>query len=197
MLKDLLGGIRVILGSQSPRRKELLAKIGVDFEVIVKETDESYDSNEKPENIVRSIALGKINGFDGREFDGALVITSDTIVVCKGMILGKPVDKEEAFRMLNMLQGCTHEVMTAVAIAYNGEVRTFVENTKVAFDPLTEAEISFYIEQYQPYDKAGAYGIQEWIGFVGVKRLEGSYENVVGLPTARLYKELKEILSNK
>ena len=194
MLNEFLKDIRVVLGSQSPRRKELLAKLGVDFEVIVKETAETYDSDLEPEDIVKNIAMGKIGGFGGREFEDALVITADTIVVCEGEVLGKPVDQQDAFRMLHLLQGRSHEVWTGMAVSYGGRLYTFAEKTSVEFEPLNAAEINYYIAECHPYDKAGAYGIQEWIGFVAVKRLIGSYENVVGLPTARLYKELKKII---
>lgn len=190
---NTLKDIPIILGSQSPRRKELLQKMGFDFQVIVKETDEHFDEQQSPQEIVKHIAVNKILGFDSISFHDALVITADTVVVCRGNILGKPRDEKEAFQMLNQLQGDSHTVLTAVALQYQGKLHSFVEETRVAFYPLSEQEILFYLENYRPFDKAGSYGIQEWIGFIGIKSITGSYENVVGLPTARLYQEMKKL----
>lgn len=194
MLLNRLKDIRVVLGSQSPRRKELLTKMGVSFEIIVKETDEAFDATLPPEEIVTHIAMNKLAGFAGNEFESALVITADTIVVHEKAILNKPANNAEAIAMLTALQGKTHQVMTAVGILYKGQKQSFVETTTVTFAALDLAEIGYYVENYNPMDKAGAYGIQEWIGLVGVEKLTGSFENVVGLPTARLYKELKKIV---
>lgn len=197
MLLDRLKNIRIVLGSQSPRRKELLAKMGVSFEVIVKETDEAFDVTLSPEDIVTHIAMNKLAGFVGGEFESALVITADTIVVNDGVILNKPGADAEAMAMLTALQGKTHQVMTAVGILYKGEKQSFVETTTVTFAALDLAEIGYYVENFKPMDKAGAYGIQEWIGLVGVEKIIGAFENVVGLPTARLYKELKNSITRK
>lgn len=194
MLIEKLKDIRVVLGSQSPRRKDLLASLAVDFQVLVKETDESFDPTLSPEEIVRSIAGNKLSGFETPEFADALVITADTIVVFDGHILGKPSDAQEAADTLIQLQGRGHEVMTAVSLAYKGQRYSFVERTEVSLYPMSLAEIDYYVKHYLPLDKAGSYGIQEWIGLVGIKSIRGSYENVVGLPTARLYQELKNIL---
>lgn len=193
MITDMLKDTRVILGSQSPRRRELLTKMGVDFEVIVKDVLEDYNPSDAPEQIVEGIALKKLRAFNSPEFEDALIITADTIVVHAGRVLGKPSNATAAFHMLRLLQGCCHDVFTAVAFSYAGVTHQFMEKTTVEFVPLTDTEISFYIENYKPYDKAGSYGIQEWIGLVAVKGIEGSYENVIGLPTARLYQELKTI----
>ena len=193
MLAEILKGIPVVLGSQSPRRRDLLAKMGVEFEVIVKETDESFDASQSPIEIVKHIAVQKMKGFDGSTFQDTLVITADTVVVEADRILGKPRDEADAWAMLRALQGGIHTVLTAVAIRYQGEVRVFVEETQVTFYPLSDEEIQFYIARHRPFDKAGAYGIQEWIGFIGIKSIVGSYENVVGLPTAHLYQELKKM----
>lgn len=193
MLIEKFKGVPIILGSQSPRRKELLQKMGFDFQVIVKETDEHFDEQQSPQEVVEHIAVNKIIGFDSVSFHDTLVITADTVVVCQGDILGKPCDEKEAFQMLNKLQGGSHTVLTAVALQYQGKIHSFVEETLVEFYPLSEQEIFFYIENYRPFDKAGSYGIQEWIGFVGIKSITGSYENVVGLPTARLYQEMKKL----
>lgn len=194
MLSNILSGIPIVLGSQSPRRRELLTKMGLTFEVIVNETDESFDASQSPEAIVKHIAVQKIKGFSSEAFKDALVITADTVVVLgERQILGKPKDALEALTMLRKLQGGTHRVMTAVAIQYQGRLSSFVEVTEVTFYALSEAELQFYIKQDRPFDKAGGYGIQEWIGFVGIQSIKGSYENVVGLPTARLYQELKKL----
>lgn len=195
MLIDKLKDIRIVLGSQSPRRKDLLANLAIDFQVLVKETDESFDSSLSPEEIVASIALNKLVAFEMPEFTDALVITADTVVVFDGRILGKPKDVQEAVDTLNVLQGREHQVMTAVALAYKGQQHTFVEMTEVSLYPLSLAEIKYYVENYLPLDKAGSYGIQEWIGLVGIQSIRGSYENVVGLPTARLYQEMSKIVA--
>lgn len=197
MLIETLKEIRVVLGSQSPRRKELLANLGVDFQVLVKDTSEDFNPLDSPMEIVRSIALEKLQAFDLPEFQDSLVITADTVVVHQGQILGKPKDQAEAIRTIRALQANQHEVLTAVAIAYQGKTHTFVETTAVSFYPMTAAEVAYYVEQYLPLDKAGSYGIQEWIGLIGIESIEGSYENVVGLPTARLYQELKTIVREK
>lgn len=194
MLIETLKDILVVLGSQSPRRKELLANLGIDFQVLVKDTAEDFNPLDSPMEIVRSIALKKLQAFDLPEFRDSLVITADTVVVHQGQILGKPKDQAEAIRTITALQANQHEVLTAVAIAYQGKIHTFVETTAVSFYPMTAAEVAYYVEQYLPLDKAGSYGIQEWIGLIGIQSIEGSYENVVGLPTARLYQELKTIV---
>lgn len=193
MVTEIFGDIRVVLGSQSPRRKELLARMAIDFQVVVKETDESYDPSLSSEDIVRHIALAKMDGFEGAEFDDALIITADTVVVFEDRVLGKPVDEDEAIATLLALQGRKHRVLTAVVLKYKGQKHCFVEETVVQFFPLTEEEVSFYVRQYLPLDKAGSYGIQEWIGLIGIQSISGSYENVVGLPTARLYQEMKQL----
>ncbi|WP_270089544.1 Maf family nucleotide pyrophosphatase [Sphingobacterium sp. SYP-B4668] len=192
MLKNL-ENISIVLGSQSPRRSELLKAMGVHFEVVVKTTDESYDEALSPKEIAVAIAEKKASAFQTTEFQDKLVITADTIVVANHLILGKPKDSDAAKEMLSLLSGNTHEVMSAVTLLWKGQVNTFVEVTAVTLNPLTDDEIAYYVNQYQPFDKAGSYGIQEWIGLVGILKLEGTYTNVVGLPTARLYQELKKI----
>ncbi|MDH5827984.1 Maf family nucleotide pyrophosphatase [Sphingobacterium faecium] len=187
----------IILGSQSPRRSQLLSELGLKFEVIVRETDEVVDALLKPIDVVRSIAEKKAAAFLN-DFEHALIITADTIVVTLGQdILGKPKNKEEAFKVLKMLSGTVHEVITAVCILNNQTLTTFSESTEVEFYPLSDEEINFYIDEFQPMDKAGSYGIQEWIGRIGIKSIKGEYTNVVGLPTARLYQELKKIAAHK
>ncbi len=183
--------MKIILTSQSPRRRELLSLMGIPFEVAVREVDESFPIHLDPVAAVRHIAEKKVNPFINiNEATDKLVIAADTIVTIDGQILGKPVDKTHAVDMLMRLSGRKHEVITAVALLYNGNIDVFHEVTEVHFRRLSPEEIDYYIDHYQPFDKAGAYGIQEWIGIVAVDKIVGSYTNVVGLPTARLSKEL-------
>ena len=184
---------QIILGSQSPRRNQLLSELGLKFEVVVRETDEVVDELLKPIAVVKAIATKKAEAFLN-DFEGAVIITADTIVVTSDQkILGKPKSKAEAFHVLKMLSGDIHEVITAVCILEDEKLITFSESTEVEFYPLSDDEINFYIEKYEPFDKAGSYGIQEWIGRIGIKSIKGEYTNVVGLPTARLYQELKKL----
>lgn len=184
---------QIILGSQSPRRSQLLSELGLKFEVVVRETDEVVDALLQPVDVVRAIAEKKAEAFQ-YDFVSALIITADTIVVTAGQdILGKPKTKEEAFQVLKMLSANVHEVITAVCILNSGKLTTFSESTEVEFYPLSDDEINFYIDKFEPFDKAGSYGIQEWIGRMGIKSIKGEYTNVVGLPTARLYQELKKL----
>jgi septum formation protein len=183
----------IILGSQSPRRSQLLSELGLKFEVVVRETDEVVDELLKPIEVVKAIAAKKAAAFLN-DFEGAVIITADTIVVTsEQQILGKPKSKAEAFQVLKMLSGDIHEVITAVCILEKEKLITFSESTEVEFYPLSDDEINFYIDKYEPLDKAGSYGIQEWIGRIGIKSIKGEYTNVVGLPTARLYQELKKL----
>ncbi|WP_286896802.1 MULTISPECIES: Maf family protein [Sphingobacterium] len=192
MLKNLKNRT-IILGSQSPRRKQLLAGLGLTFEVDVRETDEYVDPNLSAAKVVRQIAIRKVEAF--RDKDDCLVICADTIVVSdKGEILGKPKDEQEARTTLTNLSGKKHLVLTAVAISWEGKISTFVETTTVYFYELDADEIDHYVTKFSPLDKAGSYGIQEWIGLIAVKKIEGEYNNVVGLPTAKLYQELKKLM---
>jgi len=194
MLQDKLQSVNIILGSKSPRRKELLKSMDIDFVVEVRETDESYDIQLDPKTIVQYIADTKLSAFNENTYWDKLIICADTVVVDpKGLVIGKPHDLEEAKRVLIDLSDSEHQVFTAVSIAYRGTRRSFVEETKVKFCPLLKEEIDYYVDKFRPLDKAGSYGIQEWIGRIAIEKIDGSYENVVGLPTARLYKELKEI----
>ena len=183
---------QIVLGSQSPRRKELLSLMNIDFRVEVQEVDESYPENLTPVEIATHIASKKAKAFKGLSAN-ELLITADTIVAQHQHILGKPTDAAHAKEMIQQLAGNTHEVITAVAFQYQSQLITFHDCTKVYMNPLSEAEISHYIENYKPYDKAGAYGIQEWIGLVAIQKIEGSYTNVMGLPTEKLYQELQNI----
>ncbi len=184
----------IVLASNSPRRKELLAGLDVDYEVrIVPGIDESYPDTLSGEEIPQYISRKKAEAYERTMSRDELVITADTIVWSEGQVLGKPHSEAEACRMLGMLSGRTHEVITGVTLMTAGEKRTFAVVSEVTFDNLSEEEIRYYVDRYRPMDKAGAYGIQEWIGYVGVSSLRGSYFNVMGLPVQRLYKELKTL----
>ncbi len=184
---------KIVLASQSPRRKELIEQLNIPFKVLIKEDveevfPESMPGVEVPAYLARQKAVPYKE--DCRNHN-ILVITADTIVYCDKQILGKPKDRDEAVKMLNMLSGKAHEVITGVALTTKDKQSDFTVSTKVFFKTLTSEEIEFYIDNYKPFDKAGAYGIQEWIGMVGIERIEGSYFNVVGLPVQKLYSELK------
>lgn len=188
----LPGTTKIILASKSPRRQELLGALVADFEVATREVDESFPPGLSPVDAVRYIAEKKAKAF-GDVVEDTLVITADTIVVAHNQVLGKPVDRTDAHRIIRLLSGISHEVITAVAFLYHGKITLFHEITTVYFRPLSEADIWFYIDGYKPFDKAGAYGIQEWIGLVAVQKILGSYTNVVGLPTERVYRELQKM----
>lgn len=188
----LVEGYKVILASNSPRRKELLAGLGIDFSVrIIKDIDESYPASLRGEDIPVFISGKKAEAYRRTMAEDELIITADTIVYDNDKVLGKPSSREEAINMLTELSGHAHEVITGVTICSQDKMKQFASVSKVFFDNLTEEEIEYYVDKYRPYDKAGSYGIQEWIGFVGVTRIEGSYFNVMGLPIQRLYTELK------
>lgn len=182
---------KLILASKSPRRQELLSEMGYLFDVIVRETDESFPDNFNPEEAVRFISANKAKVFQDLVKE-RVILTADTIVVLDDKILGKPKDEAEAFSMLQNLSNRSHEVMTACTLYYKEQMETFVEITQVQFAALSEEEIHYYIRSGKPMDKAGAYGIQDWIGQIGITRIQGSYTNVVGLPTAMLNRILKE-----
>lgn len=198
LLQERLRTIPIILGSKSPRRSALLQAMEIDFDVIVRETQETFESGDSPDSIVQAIAKEKLNQFNEECANGHLVICADTIVVApNGEILGKPNDAANAAEMIQSLSRKCHKVYTGVAFGYRNIRVSFSECTKVWLALLDAEEIAFYVERYHPIDKAGAYGIQEWIGKIGVEKIEGSYENVIGLPTARLQKELKEVFRYK
>lgn len=191
---DNLKKYRVILASNSPRRKELLSGLGVDYEVkTLPGIEESYPDTLKGEEIPLYIASEKADAYRDSMQPDELIITADTIVWLDGVVMGKPKDEEDARNMLRRLSGKTHQVMTGVCLTTTGFRKSFSTVTDVTFTDLTEEEIHYYVEHYKPMDKAGAYGIQEWIGFVGVQSIAGSYFNVMGLPVQRLYKELKKL----
>ncbi|MCT4648092.1 MAG: Maf-like protein [Carboxylicivirga sp.] len=185
---------KIILSSQSPRRQELLKHLNLSFEIRLKEdVDETFPDDMPATEVPEYLARLKANPYlEDCKNENILVITADTIVCCDGKILGKPKDRQDAMEMLRMLSGKTHEVITGVALTANNRQHTFSVSTKVFFKVLSQQEIDFYIDEYKPFDKAGAYGIQEWIGMIGIEKIEGSYFNVVGLPVQRLYTELQE-----
>lgn len=183
----------ILLASNSPRRRELLGGLGVDYEVVsLPEIDESYPPTLQGVEIPTYIAARKAEAYSQWMKDDTLLITADTIVWLDGKVYGKPADAQEACKMLRELSGKTHTVITGMALTTCNKQRTFAVESYVTFAQLDEAEIEHYVSQYKPFDKAGAYGIQEWIGYIGVTALEGSYFNVMGLPVQRLYQELKQ-----
>lgn len=187
-----LTGYHLILASNSPRRKELLKGLGIDFSVVKPpDTDESFPSGLSGEETALYIARRKAEAFRPLMQPHDLVISADTIVYKNGTVFGKPVDRADAIRMLHELSGQHHQVYTGVCLNSLQECREFVAQTDVSFSPLSDEEIGWYVDHCQPYDKAGAYGVQEWIGSVAVERISGSYFNVMGLPVHQLYGELK------
>ena len=186
---------KVILASNSPRRKELLSGLGIDYEVrTLPDVDESYPESLQGADIPLYISEEKADAYRALLQPGELMITADTIVWLDGRVLGKPKDREDALQMLRDMSGRTHEVFTGVCITTTDWQRSFAAQTEVRFAQLTEEEITYYVDRYQPMDKAGSYGVQEWIGFIGVENISGSYFNIMGLPVQRLYRELKAIV---
>jgi septum formation protein len=179
----------IILASKSPRRQHLLKLMDVDFKIVLKEVDESYPSGLTPIEIAVYISEKKAKAFD-ETIHNEIVLTADTIVSVEGKILGKPDDEEHAFEILSQISGRKHEVITGVSLLKGHQLNSFYDVSEVYFRELKPEEIRYYIETCKPLDKAGAYGIQEWIGLVGIQKIVGSYTNVVGLPTEKLYREL-------
>ena len=191
---DNLKKYKVILASNSPRRKELLAGLGVDYEVrTLPDVDESYPETLQGADIPLYIAKEKADAYVAMMQPGELIITADTIVWLDGKVLGKPRDREDALQMLRTMSGRTHEVFTGVCITTTDWQRSFTAQTEVRFATLSEEEIAYYVDNFQPMDKAGAYGVQEWIGFIGVENISGSYYNIMGLPVQKLYRELLKV----
>lgn len=195
MKLDEFNNYRIILASRSPRRQQMLQELGLKFDIIVKEYDETYPEGLNGEEIARYISHGKAALFKNELSEREIVITADTIVWCNNQVLGKPVDRQDAIRILKEISGNTHEVITAVSFLSATKDVTFSDSTKVTFENISDEEIGFYIDNYKPYDKAGAYGIQEWIGIVACSHIDGSYFNVVGLPVQRLYNELIKFIA--
>lgn len=183
---------QVVLASKSPRRQELLRGMGVDFSILTKDTSENYPSELPLEEVPKYLSLQKSMAFSDAELPADyLLITADTVVISDDEILGKPKDSLDAVRMLQQLSGKPHLVVTGVTVRSSSLCKSFSVSSKVTFAILDKEEIDYYVEHCQPFDKAGAYGIQEWIGYVGIDGLEGSFYNVMGLPTRRLYQTLK------
>lgn len=194
MVLDNLKKYHIVLASNSPRRKELLSGLGVEYEVrTMPGVDESYPDGLNGEEIAMYIAREKAEAYLNLMKEDELVITADTIVWLEGTVMGKPKDEADARNMLMQLSGKTHQVITGVCLTTAQMQNCFATVTDVTFASLSEEEIDYYVSRYRPMDKAGSYGVQEWIGFVGVENLSGSYFNVMGLPIQRLYTELKKL----
>lgn len=189
----MLQKYNIILGSGSPRRKELLGGLGLHFQVLVREgISESYPPSLTPSEVAQYIAEEKASAYTDLLDGDTMVITADTVVISDRQILGKPRDAAQATAMLQLLSGKTHQVTTGVCMMTKDRKTSFHVTTHVTFKTLAPEEIAYYVETYKPFDKAGAYGIQEWIGYIGVTRLEGSYFNVMGLPVQRIYQALRD-----
>lgn len=178
---------KIILASGSPRRQHFFKEFGFDFEIRLKEVEEVYPNHLQAEEITNFLAELKAAAFNGELAENELLVTSDTIVWLDGKALEKPKDYEDAFAILKSLSNATHEVITSVCFKTTTQTDTIHEVTKVTFSHLSDEAIDYYIRKYAPYDKAGAYGIQEWIGLIGISKIEGSYTNVVGMPTEKVY----------
>lgn len=197
MLKEKLKDYRIILASGSPRRQQFFKDLQLDFEVRLKPVNETYPENLRGREITDYLAELKAAAFEGSLEDKDILVTSDTIVWFSDRALEKPVDPVQALEMLRDLQGSTHEVITSVCFSMAGARKTVHASTRVTFSALADEELEYYIDSFRPFDKAGAYGIQEWIGLIGVEHIEGSYFNVVGLPTHLVYQTLLELVQEK
>lgn len=190
-----LNGKKIILGSNSPRRKELLAGLDIEFEVDTRNNfEETYDPSTPIERIPEVLSEGKSYGFHREITENEILITSDTLVLCGDRVMGKPHSREEAVDMLECLSGREHKVITAVTLRDSRTCRTSSDTAIVHFKKLSESEIGYYVDNYKPYDKAGAYGIQEWIGYAGIGKIEGSYFTIMGLPVHLVYEELLKMI---
>lgn len=187
MLNPHLKNYTILLASGSPRRQQFFKDMHLDFEVRLKEVDEIYPEHLKASEITDFLAKLKADAFQGELAPNDILVTSDTIVWHNGKALGKPKDYDDAFRILRALSDSTHEVYTSVCFRHNGKTDIINEVTKVTFAHLSDEAIAYYLNNFKPYDKAGAYGIQEWIGIIGISKIEGSYSNVVGLPVQKVY----------
>ncbi len=196
MLHEKLKNYHIILASQSPRRQMLLKGLGLEFEILPVDVEENYPSKLRHQEIAIYLSELKANTFElSKLCDNCLIIAADTIVWKDDQILLKPKDDQDAKRILRNLSGEMHEVITGVTLRTRQKMKTFHVITRVYFNSLTEDEIDYYVSNYHPFDKAGAYGAQDWIGFVGIERIEGCYFNVVGLPVQQLWKELNDFLN--
>lgn len=193
MFNPKLTPYKIILASGSPRRQQFFNDLNLDFEIRIKEIEEVFPQDLKAEAITNYLAELKASAFEGELKENEILITSDTLVWHNGKALGKPTNYEDAFQILKSLSNATHEVITSVCFKTIQKTETIFEITKVTFNELTDKQIQYYIENYKPFDKAGAYGIQEWIGFIGVSKIEGSYANVMGLPVDKVFQYLNSI----
>jgi septum formation protein len=190
MLKSLLQHKNIILASGSPRRQQFFKEMDIPFSIQLKEIEEVYPNDLKAEEITNYLAALKAKAFEGTLQEKDILVTSDTIVWLNGKALGKPKDRTDAVAMLQKLSNQTHEVITSVCLKSIAKTEIFHCITKVTFTALTDEAIHYYLEKYEPFDKAGSYGIQDWIGLIGISKIEGSYTNVVGLPTELLFKKI-------
>ena len=193
MLNTILKDYKIILASGSPRRQQFFKDLDLDFEIRLKEIEEVYPPNLREEDITDYLAVLKSDAFEGELNDREILITSDTLVWHENKALGKPKDDQDAFAMLKSLSNKTHKVITSVCFKTKDKVEVISDTTHVTFNDLSDAQIQYYLDKYQPYDKAGSYGIQEWIGFVGVSKIDGSYANVMGLPVDKVYDYLSKL----
>lgn len=188
-------GKKIILGSNSPRRKELLAGLDIDFSVDTGNTfEETYSPDTPHERIPEILSEGKSYGFHRSLEDDEILVTSDTLVLCGDRVMGKPHSREEAYDMLRHLSGRGHMVITAITLRDNKRCSTLSDTSIVHFKELKDSEINYYIDKFKPFDKAGAYGIQEWIGYIGIDKIEGSYFTIMGLPVHLVYQELLKFI---
>jgi septum formation protein len=187
--------MHLLLASKSPRRRELLAQLGISFSIVNVDVEEHVDATLPAAQVAEALAMFKAGAYTAAMADGAVLVTADTVVVHQEQVLGKPHTRQEAVSMLQLLSGDVHQVYTGVSLRSNQRSVSFTECTQVHFRPLSMREIDYYVDHYRPFDKAGAYGIQEWIGMVGIERLEGCFYNVMGLPLARLYRELQAFVN--
>ncbi|WP_395066859.1 Maf family nucleotide pyrophosphatase [Flavobacterium sp.] len=188
---------KIILASGSPRRQQFFKEFDFDFEIRLKDIEEIYPETLQAEEITNYLAKLKAQAFDEELNEKELLVTSDTIVWLNGKALGKPKDYDDAFQILKSLSNETHEVITSVCFKTKDTIDTIFDTTKVTFNTLSDDSIRYYLDNYKPFDKAGAYGIQEWIGLIGISKIEGSYTNVVGLPTEKVYSYLTQSITNK
>jgi septum formation protein len=194
---DNLNKYQLVLASGSPRRQQFLKDLGLTFEIRIKEIEEVFPDYLKAQEITDYLSKLKAKAFENKIKNNEIIITSDTIVWIENTAVGKPKDADDAFKILRKLSGKTHEVITSVCFTTKEKSEIINETTKVTFSELSDEAIWHYIKEYKPFDKAGAYGIQEWIGLIGISKIEGSYTNVVGLPTEKVYRYLSQIKESK
>ena len=195
LLHDKLKNYRLILASQSPRRRQLLSDAGIEFTLADRfECDETFPQDMPAEDVAEYLSHLKSDAYPEPLAEGDILLTADTVVIADNRVLGKPSDRAEAIEMISLLSGCDHEVITGCTLSTATRQRSFSVRSKVPFRALDREEIEYYVDCYRPFDKAGAYGIQEWIGYVGIEGIEGSFYNVMGLPVQRLYSILKEFI---